>query len=67
MSRVSDVNHYCKNESDASYECLRKNNYDREACAACFENYKRCKKVLNNIQKERRHKGLPPNPPIGEK
>lgn len=36
-------------EQDLSYNCLHKNNFDREKCELYFANYQNCKEFWVNI------------------
>lgn len=62
-SRWNDkATNYCLVEAKASYKCLDKNNYNKQACEEYFEAYRQCKKDFNAIKSARRRKGLPPLP-----
>jgi len=56
----------CWRERDFSMTCLDKNNYDRSACQAQFENYKQCKTFWMNVRLSRSRNGITPHLPDEE-
>ncbi|CAL9687274.1 unnamed protein product [Knipowitschia caucasica] len=60
--RNEDINP-CLAETDASRMCMDYHNYERERCAAYFQNYKNCRKYWHNIMIQRRRDGVKPDMP----
>ncbi|KAK4299167.1 hypothetical protein Pmani_028544 [Petrolisthes manimaculis] len=61
-----DEKNPCLKEQNQSFHCLTENNYNRNACAGYFENYKRCKDFWNEVRVTRRREGIQPNLPPAE-
>ncbi|KAJ6638443.1 Coiled-coil-helix-coiled-coil-helix domain-containing protein 7 [Pseudolycoriella hygida] len=53
-------------EQKMTYQCLSKNDYDREKCEAFFDNYNNCKEFWGNLYRERRRQRIRPYMPEGE-
>ncbi|EDV97267.1 coiled-coil-helix-coiled-coil-helix domain-containing protein 7 [Drosophila grimshawi] len=58
----------CLREQELSFNCLNKNNFDRDICEVYFANYNNCKEFWNKVRSDRRAKGIEPYlPPIEER
>ncbi|XP_037028190.1 coiled-coil-helix-coiled-coil-helix domain-containing protein 7 [Bradysia coprophila] len=65
MSKNADAekNNPCLKEQNMTYQCLNKNNYDREVCEPYFVNYNNCKDFWGSVSLARRRKGITPHLP----
>ncbi|CAL8131518.1 unnamed protein product [Orchesella dallaii] len=64
--QTSELNNPCLREQKLSYKCLSEKNYDKDACAVTFANYKACKDFWSQVQADRRRRGIRPSVPRPE-
>ncbi|TFL02063.1 hypothetical protein BDV98DRAFT_566608 [Pterulicium gracile] len=48
----------CQEASKASYDCMNRNNYNREACMEYFHAYRECKAIWFEQRKRDRARGV---------